>query len=93
MNLDELREKIDAIDKDILEKLEARWLVAEDIARHKAEGNLPVFDEEREKILLEKISEMSAEGFDDYNLQVFKAILAASKEHQENVIEKELKQG
>ena len=50
-NIEDYRKNIDNIDKEIVEKLEERMRVAENIAKFKQDNNLPVIDiiREREK--------------------------------------------
>lgn len=44
----EIRKKIDVVDKELLEKLEERFELANDIARIKKDKNLSLRDKERE---------------------------------------------
>lgn len=53
-NLDELRQKIDSIDNDLLELLAKRMDVSREIGRYKKEHKLPVVQTARYKDLMEK---------------------------------------
>ncbi len=44
MSMDDYRSKIDAIDEEIVKKLEERMRVAEEIARYKKNNEIPVLD-------------------------------------------------
>ena len=55
-SLNELRKNIDEIDREIIELFEKRMDVAREIGRYKKQHDLPVFDPEREKKLIEKNS-------------------------------------
>jgi len=48
MKLEELRTRIDEIDKDLLRLLELRFQVVKEIGLFKKEHNLPVLDKARE---------------------------------------------
>ena len=84
MNIDEYRKKIDEIDAEILAKLEERFAVAIKIGEFKKENGLPILDSEREWQKLESLEAMSNPDFAEYNLDVFEAIIAASRAVQEN---------
>ncbi|EEY34785.1 chorismate mutase [Pseudoleptotrichia goodfellowii] len=53
-NLSEIREKIDKIDKEIVELIEKRLEIVKEVALYKKENNMKVFDSKREKEVLEK---------------------------------------
>lgn len=55
-NLDDFRKIIDQIDCQIVKLLEERMDMVSAIADYKAKHQLPVLDENREKVLLEKVS-------------------------------------
>jgi len=54
INLDEIRDEINSIDKELVKLLEKRFNLVLEIAGYKAARNLPIFDSEREKIVIEK---------------------------------------
>ncbi len=54
-NIEDYRKNIDNIDKEIVEKLEERMRVAENIAKFKQDNNLPVIDIIRERENLRKL--------------------------------------
>jgi monofunctional chorismate mutase len=54
MNLNELRNEIDDIDQQMMELFKKRMAVAKQIGKVKRAMGLPIFDQTREKILLEK---------------------------------------
>ena len=60
-SLQECRADIDRIDAELLKLLTERMEVAENVARYKLANNLPVFDETRERAVLEKIGSKSPE--------------------------------
>ncbi len=61
MSLDELREKIDGVDSEILKLIARRQELASKIGEEKAAKNLPVTDADREKAVLEKVRRLAGE--------------------------------
>jgi chorismate mutase len=87
MSLDELREEIEEIDRELVELVARRTYVADTIARVKAERDLPTTDEEQEARVMERAGR-NAERFDvDANLvkAVFRLLIELNKvEQREN---------
>jgi chorismate mutase len=84
MNLDELREEIQTIDRELVELIAQRTYVAETIAAVKDEKGLPTTDEEQEQAVMERAGE-NAERFDvDSNLvkAVFRLLIELNKVEQ-----------
>jgi chorismate mutase len=84
MSLDELREEIRAIDREIVEKIAQRTYVADTIAQVKAEKDLPTTDEAQEQAVMDRAGE-NAERFDvDSNLvkAVFRLLIELNKVEQ-----------
>ena len=65
-NIEDYRKNIDNIDKEIVEKLEERMRVAENIAKFKQDNTLPVIDIIREREKLEEITEMASDDMASY---------------------------
>ena len=87
-DLNELRNKIDEIDKIIIDAFIERMEIVKDISNYKKENNLPVYDSLREKELLIKRKEMANNNFYSNDIEnLFKLILKISKEHQNNNLE------
>jgi len=87
MSLDELREEIRTIDREIVEKIAQRTYVADTIAEVKAEQGLPTTDEAQEQAVMDRAGE-NAERFDvDANLvkATFRLLIELNKvEQREN---------
>ncbi len=87
MNLAELREEIETIDREIVEKIAQRTYVADTIAQVKDEQGLPTTDEQQEQAVMNRAGE-NAEQFDvDANLvkAVFRLLIELNKvEQREN---------
>lgn len=80
-NLEQLREKIDRLDDDLLDLLAKRMEVAREIGRYKRENKLPVVQSSRYKSLMEN---RVAEGVKlDMSADFIKALLAVI--HEESV--------
>ena len=80
--INQSREKIDRIDREIVELFKERMLVSADVADYKRANGLPVYDPARERQLLAKISEMSGSDFSEYSKVLYTTILSLSKSYQ-----------
>ncbi|MBV9950224.1 MAG: chorismate mutase, partial [Myxococcales bacterium] len=56
MSLDDLRKRIDDVDDRILKLLDERASVVAEVARVKREANLPTYDPERERLVLDRLA-------------------------------------
>ena len=87
MSLDELREEIRTIDREIVEKIAQRTYVADTIAQVKEEQGLPTTDESQEQAVMDRAGE-NAKRFDvDANLvkATFRLLIELNKvEQREN---------
>ncbi|WP_135302953.1 chorismate mutase [Haloarcula amylovorans] len=84
MSLDELRDEIRTIDREIVEKIAQRTYVADTIAQVKAEKDLPTTDEEQEQAVMDRAGE-NAQRFDvDANLvkAMFRLLIELNKVEQ-----------
>lgn len=84
MNLAELREEIETIDREIVELIARRTYVAETVAQVKANREMPTTDEKQEEQVMERAGE-NAEQFDvDANLvkAIFRLLIELNKVEQ-----------
>jgi len=84
MDLDELREEIRAIDRELVELIARRTYVADTIADVKEQKGLPTTDEEQEQRVMDRAGE-NAEQFDvDQNLvkAIFRLLIELNKVEQ-----------
>jgi chorismate mutase len=84
MSLDELREEISSIDREIVELIARRTYVAETIADVKDEQGLPTTDEAQEQAVMDRAGQ-NAERFDvDSNLvkAIFRLLIELNKVEQ-----------
>lgn len=82
--LEEYRERIDMLDSKIVELLGERMKVVDNVGEYKKEKGLPVTDEDREKILFEKVREMGKDtGLDeDFIQELFERIINQAKKRE-----------
>nr|WP_267641701.1 chorismate mutase [Haloarchaeobius amylolyticus] len=84
MTLDELREEIEEIDRDIVELIARRTYVADTIAQVKADQDLPTTDEQQEQAVMDRAG-ANAERFEvDANLvkAIFRLLIELNKVEQ-----------
>jgi len=84
MSLDELREEIRTIDREIVERIAQRTYVADTIAQVKDDRDLPTTDEQQEQAVMDRAGE-NAEQFDvDSNLvkAIFRLLIELNKVEQ-----------
>ncbi|MFC7137141.1 chorismate mutase [Halobaculum litoreum] len=84
MGLDELREEIAEIDRDLVELIARRTYVADTIAEVKAHNDLPTTDETQEQAVMDRAG-ANAERFEvDSNLvkAIFRLLIELNKVEQ-----------
>lgn len=83
------RDLIDSIDNQIIELYVKRMEIVKEITKLKIENGLPVLDQNREKIMLEKnLEKIKDHKFKKYYKSVLEGFLKASKEMQKDIIRK-----
>lgn len=85
MELKDLRTSIDEIDSQITDLLLRRMEVVGEVAKYKAERNLPVFDPQRERQKLAAIAERVGEKNAPMTDTLFSVIFDISRSHQHRV--------
>jgi len=87
--LEEARLIINEADHELIESFKKRMNAAKMIASYKKENNLPIYDEEREKALINKnIILLDSEELEKYYLTFLEGILKASKDYQKDLMNK-----
>lgn len=89
MSLEDYRNRIDAIDEEIVKKLEERMRIAENIAKYKQENGLQVMDVYREREKIDKITEIAADDMASYTRVLYNTIMELSKDHQRKITQTE----
>lgn len=79
MDLNELRNRIDSIDSDILELFVKRMEVCRKVAEYKKVNDLPVMQGGREKQIIERVRANSPEDLQDGASMLFQNIMDISK--------------
>jgi len=83
MDINELREQINKIDREIVDLYGKRMEIARAIGRYKQEHNLPVLDSGREKELLDKVAEQAGEENGPGVRALYRLLLEHSRRRQE----------
>ena len=82
MKLEEIRNEIDSIDKELVSLFIRRMKCSAEVAEYKKENNIPVLDASRERALLSKISDLSGEEYEEYSRTLYSTILSLSRSYQ-----------
>lgn len=85
-NLEESRKKINEIDKEMRELFLQRLKVVEDVARYKKLNNLNIYDEKREKEVIEKNIVAVDKFMQSYYYSYITKVMDISKEYQGNYL-------
>lgn len=89
MSLDQLRQEIDAVDRDMVRLLEQRMALVSQVADYKFKHQLPVLNQVREQELLEKIAGYVVDNsYESSILAIFKDVMKHSKVYQEERLRK-----
>ena len=87
MELDQLRQEIDAVDKRLVEDIKERMKVAAEIADYKREHGIPVMDSKREREVLHKIVEMAGDPMlSSYYKVLYSLLFELSRSYQNKLI-------
>lgn len=82
-DLSELREEIDAVDKEIVELFERRLALVNQVAEYKLAVGKPVLDRSREREKLKKLAALAESGFSKKSIkELFSQIMAISRKRQ-----------
>ena len=82
MELSELRKQIDSIDEELVALFKKRMNVSAEVAEYKRQTGMSVLDSSRERALLDKVSELSGEDFEEYARTLYATILDLSRSYQ-----------
>ncbi|TPR14312.1 chorismate mutase [Apilactobacillus timberlakei] len=78
MLLEQKRNNINQINNELIALLEKRFDLCKDIGKIKAQNNLPIFDENREQIILKQVEEQST-NYPKEVKNVFQTIMQQAK--------------
>ncbi len=82
MELQELRNQIDEIDRELVELFMRRMNVSAEVAEYKRRTGMNVLDASRERALLSKVSDLAGEEFEEYTRTLYGTILELSRSYQ-----------
>ncbi|WP_309384484.1 prephenate dehydratase [Cerasicoccus frondis] len=78
MDLTPVREKIDAIDREIIAKLNERFRLAHEVAQVKLEAGLPIYHPGREEALMRKLSQVNTGPLSEAGMRaIYREIISA----------------
>lgn len=85
--LDELRQSIDQIDRELVQLFERRMAVTEQVGRYKQEIGMPVLDAAREReVLAKKVDLLSNPALQSDVVRLYENIMAISRRQQRNLV-------
>ena len=80
VDLQDLRNEIDSIDRQMTELFEKRMEISRKVAEYKISTGKKVFDKEREKKVIEKAKDMTHNDFNRHGIEeLFQQIMAMSR--------------
>ncbi|MCK4551661.1 MAG: chorismate mutase [Tenericutes bacterium] len=87
--MEELRNQINIIDESMQNLFLERMQIVKQVALHKKENDLPIFDKERETIILkENVDRIDNLELTDLYMAFYKNVIEVSKQYQERIIGK-----
>lgn len=85
--LEAQREKIDAIDAQLVPLLTKRLALSKEIATEKAKTHVPLTNKEREQAIYDQVKATTDPEVQDYLKTLFQDIILVSKQYQAHVIQ------
>lgn len=86
--LDELREEIDEVDRQLVELFEKRMEIVTGVAKYKVENNIPVLNSSREDQVIQKnIDYLKNKDLKNYLKDFFINLMDLSKDYQNHQID------
>lgn len=82
MDLNELREKIDAIDTDLVRLFTERMNISAQVADYKKEKNLPIYVPARERAILKDVAEKAGPEMANYTRVLYSMLFELSRSYQ-----------
>ena len=78
--LDRWRREIDSVDEIILQALELRGRAVQEIGKYKREHGLPVLDEARERLILDRVMDKTSSLPNELRGEIFSIIINRMRE-------------
>ena len=92
MELSEIRDKIDAVDDQLLQLFLERMDLAEEVAAYKNEHHLPILNKERERAVLARVTEKAGPR-ERYAYHLFSTLFELARSRQAELIDAPTKVG
>ncbi len=87
IDLNEIRNEINSVDENLVNLLEKRFDLVLKVGEYKAAQNLPVFDEAREKLVIEKCKgQLKNKKYSNYIETIYIQIMNTCKDIQRDEI-------
>jgi len=87
INLNEIRNEINSIDKELVNLLEKRFNLVLLVGQYKVAHNLPIFDENREKIVIETCkNQLENKSYSNNIEEIYIQIMNTCKSIEKNKI-------
>ena len=86
MDLKELRNDIDRIDAELVKLFCERMEISGKVGKHKKENNLPVFNKEREREVLNSVTASVPPELEGYTKTLYETIFNVSRSYQKKLI-------
>lgn len=86
MNLDETRNEINILNRELLRLFERRMKCSADVAAYKRANGIPVFDGAREDKILADMEAAASEDMRPYVNDFFRNVMAVSRDYQNDIL-------
>ncbi len=86
MSIENLRNEIDTIDKEIVSLFVKRMSVCAEIANDKKNNGKPILDLERERKLLAKVSTLAGKDLESQTRILYNSIMSLSRSYQNHIL-------
>ena len=86
MDLNELRNQIDGIDKELVRLFKERMEIAAEVGRYKHENGVPVFNRQREREIVNNVTENIPEELQSYTKTLYQTLFELSRSYQKRII-------
>ncbi len=84
--LQELRDKLDKIDKEIAILFNDRMDIVKLVTEYKLNNNIQIHDKQRESDMIDKNSLNISEEYKEYYIELLNSVLKSSKDYQRKII-------
>lgn len=86
MDLNELRNKIDGIDKELVRLFAERMETAAAVGKYKLENGVPVFNRQREREIISNVTDSVPEDLQSYTKTLYQTLFELSRSYQKKII-------